>query len=820
MKKRPMVLFALSFFFGLLYGVDHNAIFVVPEIGGLILLFLEGRYEKRVAKADPLESDTDGKRSNRIARMDRVLGFIGIVSVACFLLGNMRMSDSIALWQNADKEKLRLSDSVTFQGTIISKEEKYHQQVYKLDRCYLNTSNGAVPCNGILLYLGEKEPQYPIGKTLVMQGTIEEFEEARNEGNFDSKVYYGCLGIKWKAKNPAILSAKGKEKMVWECMYELRSQMAKAYVQYLKPEAASILKTMVLGDRSSMEEDVKRMYQTMGVSHLLSISGLHMMLLFGGSYGFLRKRGVPIGLSSICGMTGAWIYSQFAGNGVSLQRALGMLMLWFVAHIIGRTTDSLTSLFVISLLLLWDNPFLLGSNSFQFSFLAVLGVQISGKIVAEYTYSDKIGMNLGIQAATLWMVATCYGEIPWYVMLCNLLLVPLAGILLGCGLLGGFLLLRLPGLGKVVLIPCRGILFLYHQLGRLIQVLPGNLIITGEPKAGRLVIYFLVLVGGLFFFTGILTCRNKEGRREKKKEKAKTMRNTMVIAGSWLLLLTFIVIYPQPKSNSITFLDVGQGEGICIQEGHKAIFIDGGSSDVREVGKYRILPYLKHKGIREIDYWFVSHGDMDHVSGLKEILECGYKVKNLVVSDGFDEIESNEELLLLARECGVTIHKFQQGDQLTMGKAKLICISPTMGSFRKNNGGEERTETEESNDASLCLLYQREDFKCVMTGDLSVEGEKAILKSGLLEKYGIKNIQVLKAGHHGSKTASSKEWIEALSPETCVISCGQENMYGHPHGQVLELLDQAECEVLRTDQVGQIRIGCDTKAIITQQEGR
>ena len=121
MKKRPMVLFALSFFFGLLYGVDHNAIFVVPEIGGLILLFLEGRYEKRVPKGDPLENDTDGKRSNRIARKDRVLGFIGIVSVACFLLGTMRMSDSIALWQNADKEKLRLSDSVTFQGTIISK---------------------------------------------------------------------------------------------------------------------------------------------------------------------------------------------------------------------------------------------------------------------------------------------------------------------------------------------------------------------------------------------------------------------------------------------------------------------------------------------------------------------------------------------------------------------------------------------------------------------------------------------------------------------------------------------------------------------------
>ena len=162
----------------------------------------------------------------------------------------------------------------------------------------------------------------------------------------------------------------------------------------------------------------------------------------------------------------------------------------------------------------------------------------------------------------------------------------------------------------------------------------------------------------------------------------------------------------------LTVLDVGQGDGIYLHtDSGYDIFIDGGSTNEQSVGKYRILPYLKSNGVNEIDYWFVSHTDLDHISGLLEIFDEGYRIRNLVLFRGMMRDESYEKLVSLAKEHGTEICMMSRKDALFSGNAKITAISPGY-----HAGDEMRNEMgTDKNEESLVLLYSRKKgFFCII----------------------------------------------------------------------------------------------------------
>ena len=222
--------------------------------------------------------------------------------------------------------------------------------------------------------------------------------------------------------------------------------------------------------------------------------------------------------------------------------------------------------------------------------------------------------------------------------------------------------------------------------------------------------------------------------------------------------------------------------------------MDGGSSTEEDVGTYRILPFLKYRGIRHMDYWFVSHTDEDHISGLREALCSGYEIRCLVLpaaAAGGDD-PALEELLKEAEARGVKVHFMERGERIRSGRLCLTCwYPPADGVF------------EGKNENSLVLLAESGNVQCLLTGDISEEQERWLCEHGLPEKEE-GQYRILKAAHHGSRYASSAAFLELFAPDCVVISVGEGNTYGHPAEETLRRLEEAGAEVRLTRDEGQL----------------
>jgi competence protein ComEC len=252
---------------------------------------------------------------------------------------------------------------------------------------------------------------------------------------------------------------------------------------------------------------------------------------------------------------------------------------------------------------------------------------------------------------------------------------------------------------------------------------------------------------------------------------------------------------------SFTMLDVGQGDGLVLRTASGTVcLIDGGSSSASSVGTYRILPFLKQQGMGKIDYIMVTHTDQDHISGIEELLQKAGEpgelpVGALLLTEQAGKEKAGIRLMELARAQGIEVRCMKAGDRLQDKTTVIRCLYPSAGE-----------EVSDSNGSSMVLQVVYGEFSMILTGDLEEEGEKMILK-----RQNLTDCSVLKAGHHGSKTSSSLPWLEALSPELTLISCGQDNSYGHPHEEALERLRQVESAAARTDEQGALTIRSNGK---------
>lgn len=297
-----------------------------------------------------------------------------------------------------------------------------------------------------------------------------------------------------------------------------------------------------------------------------------------------------------------------------------------------------------------------------------------------------------------------------------------------------------------------------------------------------------------------------------------------------------MLFLPGKKEFTLTFLDVGQGDCIHIKtmEGNHFL-VDGGSSSVSNVGAYRIIPYLKASGAETIEAVFVTHPDEDHCNGVRELfLEGalnGIRVKKLYLPDVGEnsKTEAYEALVTEANTAGISVGYIHKGQALSEKEFTLFCLHPEAGD-----------ESREPNEYSTVLLLCFQNFRALLTGDVEGDGEEKMLQSledvkagrygdqsleggktgrnGNASLEGTKNgrygdvsltengITVLKVAHHGSGNSTSTKLLAEISPQIAVISCGENNPYGHPHEETLERLEEAGAKVLRTDELGAVRI--------------
>ena len=735
---------------------------------------------------------------------------------------------------------------VELAGTVYRIEEKKKVTAVFLKDSTVSVADQMLNESEILVYISQNETERPteikIGNRAAASGEAEVFEPARNPGNFDQKTYYLRQGIHvlvW-AEQFRILSHD--KKPVRQFLSEVRGRWNELLLRHLGDYYGGTMSAILLGEKSGLDAGMKTMYQKSGISHLLAISGLHMTFLGMGIYNLLRKAGCGFTISGLTGGVLLILYSLMIGAGVSSLRALIMFMVRIGAEITGRDYDLLTSLFLSAAILCFRQPLYLTDAGFQLSYGAILGIALFSPVFSEmfgcaqvsdrkrrlerrktgriarvqskgFTIllwilnglSTSLAVNVFLLGPLLWF----YFEVPPYSVFLNLIVIPVMPVAMGAGVAGSALSLMSDAAGGAVLQICGGVLRSYDQVCTWAGMLPCNRFVAGKPDAPWIVVYYLVLAGLWILFKYIAGKREQEEEKRKSGNKiSNKSRKPCRLPGCAILFFAAGMAlvcrggFRLPDEAQITVLDVGQGDGIHIRHDSLNCLIDGGSSDVSSVGTYRLEPYFLSRGVDALDYVFVTHGDDDHISGVREMLEnqtFGVKIRNLVMPPLEYQDEKLIELAQIAVKNGTRVTVMDPGDKITTGAAEeekgmiLTCIGPESG-----------LEVEPGNETSLVLDLSFGEFDMLFTGDVEGSGEESLISSGLLRDY-----DVLKAAHHGSENSGTEEFLQITAPEYAVISAGKDNRYGHPHAETLQRLNDAGCTVYSTQDNGAVMIRSD-----------
>lgn len=738
-------------------------------------------------------------------------GFLGSLQISgrsmwLWLLPVFLLAGGFRAWQGQSAFQKEIS--LNLDGERITVEGRVEKIVTKEEWLVLELGEAAVKkgperAQGKILkrlqvYLEQRKNQKTpkAGQMILVSGDCSAFDRSRNPGEFDYQLYYCSLKLSYRifAENWSVTG--GRTDWYRQSLFYL-SEKAGEVLDQAAGEDGGIFRALLLGDKSSLPEEVRSLYQKNGIAHLLAISGLHLSLVSMAVYGLLRKSGAGFGLAGICG-TGVLVsYGILAGGSSSIVRALIMALCGYGAAFLGRTPDLLTSLALAALWLFWDSPFLVCQAGVQLSFGALLGIGAAAPGLAALWKGEQgdsqenvsgLCISGGMQLVTLPVILFHFFQYPLYGIFLNLITVPLMGLVVASG--GAAILFGLvPGEGGAALPRFaagggRLILDWYAWCCRLFEQLPGSSLILGRPSFWQLGLYYGILSACLWM-------------GKKRNGKKKSMVQKMLPAAAVFLLFPF-----PARGLTVTFLDVGQGDGICLQTRQGVILSDCGSSDQKNLGEYRLEPFLKSRGIGAVDYAIVSHGDQDHISGISWLLEQedGVFIRKLVLPAAGKEDEACVRLAKQAALRGCQVFWMGRGDCLRMGNLSLTCLYP--------DGLEAGAPPEtDRNEHSLVLWLDYGSFDMVFTGDMSQKGEQAILENrGVREQA-----EVLKAAHHGSRFSSSEAWLDALSPGQAVISCGEKNRYGHPHAEVLERLRKRGITVYETRSCGAVELYTDGK---------
>jgi len=539
----------------------------------------------------------------------------------------------------------------------------------------------------------------------------------------------------------------------------LRSNIA------ILPEAwRGLAEALVLGDKSSLSTTVQDTWRVAGASHILAVSGLHITLAAGSVYLLFRR--VAGFRASWAAATGAAVlYAAIVGASPSAWRAALAFALVALAKVTLRESEYLNILAMVAALMLLINPLSVGDAGFTLSFAATAGLIVLAPVFSRLWGGPRYLQNLlatafAAQAATLPIVLANFGVWPVYGLISNLLVVPLASVLVGSALLVG-LVGRLPFIGMLAGYAFSAVAWLSNAIVGLLARLPGaSVSLVALPIAAVVVYYTLLLL----------------------MTKAKKAQTLLLVTG-----LLFVIILPSvipPSGLNITFLSVGNADACHIQLGKQHFLIDTGTA---EAAQRIIVPYLRSQGVNNLSAVFISHGHDDHAGGLA-VLEEHFGVGHVFVGPGIDIKEGFSFL--------------RNKTSVTSGELRFLASQAQSPLLDLNN-------------QSVVLLLQYGEFSALYAGDIGFPAEAEL-------KDQTTSVSLLKVPHHGSASSSSQQWLDILQPRVAVICVGP-NSYGHPASRVLQALTALNAHVLRTDRDGAVKIAVKKSGeyiLFTYSQGR
>lgn len=480
MRKRPLSVGCLVvvILICIVTSLSRKEPWSCPELEGQTVI-VQGRvYQKEVK--------TQGGQDKTVVYLKQV-SFTGDNPVE----GQSEEGQSVVQEEAAEGQLLVQEKAAERQ--LLVQEEAAEKQLLVQGKCAEKPADTKATEN-ILCYLREGVPEPEIGSLVILKGTLKNFQQPTNPGQFNAPFYYQILRISFRLNQAEIQVKSDRFYKIAEGLYQLRRKAGSKVDALLPEQEASVMKTMLLGEKGILDEEIKGLYQRNGIAHILAISGLHISMIGMGLYQLLRRAGLKIKLSAILASMIIVLYGMMTGFAVSAIRAIAMFLLQMLAQILGRTYDRITALAVAAVLVLVEQPLYLFHSGFQFSFLCVLGISLILPVLGNVRKGKKLFEGVALMAVTLPVYLGVFYQIPVYSMFLNFIVLPMMSILMGAGIvmiLAAFLCtsLAIPAAWLIT-----GILMVYERLGLFTEKLPHHYWTPGCPAKWQLAVYVAVLI--------------------------------------------------------------------------------------------------------------------------------------------------------------------------------------------------------------------------------------------------------------------------------------------------------------------------------------
>ena len=559
----------------------------------------------------------------------------------------------------------------------------------------------------------------------------------------------------------------------------LRQKILSLLDRIFPGDTVSFAKALLIGDTSELSYETVTALKTSGVYHIVAVSGMHVSILFALVYMLCGKHRF---FTAVFGIPVLCLFAAVAGFSPSIVRACVMQVLMIIALLANQEYDPPTALAAAVLLLLASNPLTITSISFQLSVGCMVGIFLFTQKIHDYLLAENrfgpakgksikakltrwivasVSVTLGAMSVTAPLCAVYFGSISIIGILTNLLVLwaisfIFYGIMAAC-LFGALWLPLGIGISWVLSWPIRIVLWVTDMISRV----PVASVYTSS----------IYIVAWLIFAYILLTVFLKT------KKKHPVVLSCCIAVG---LVGAIICSWVEPRLDDFRFtaVDVGQGQCLILQNDGKYYMVDCGG-DTGDKAADKASQLLLSQGIFRLDGLIITHYDEDHAGGAEQLLSrIPADTLYLPIADGENEIRDG-----LSQKYSDKIQWVEQ--DLTLDEVN-ITIYPS-------------DNTEDANESSLCVLFQPEDCDILITGDRSFDGE-----AELMNQVSLPDLEILVAGHHGSKTSTSWDLLNTTRPEIVMISVGADNRYGHPTGETLERLKLFGCDIYRTDLEGTI----------------
>ena len=586
------------------------------------------------------------------------------------------------------------------------------------------------------------------GDKIKVKGTLITPSKNTNQNTFNYQKYLYYKKIYYLVEATSINKIANNNNY----LYTIKNTL---YQKINKLKSSNYIKTLLFCD-NTLSKEIKESYRINGISHLFSVSGMHINFFVSIIYLYLNKitynKRIKYLITNIFIITYLRLFPSS-----SLLRSAVMSILYSINYLLKlkiKKIDILLLTLGVSLLI---NPFIIYDLGYIYSYTITFFLVLSSSTLKKKNKINKI-IYISLLSFLVSIPITIYNsfEINIISILLNIILVPIISIII------------LPLTILTYIFPILdSILYLFTNTLETISLFISKINITKIifPKPSLLIIV-------LYYIIFLLSYQNKKY--------------------FYLNIILLIIIYISHYLNSnfeVVMFEVGEADCHLIKYPYNknTILIDTGKNEYKI--KNEVIPYLKSIGIKKIDYLIITHGDEDHIGGSITLIN-NFQVKNVILNKGtFTDLE---------KELVKKLNKKKIPYQININKINLS--NHTI--YLLNN-----TKYNNENDNSIITYFTYQKYKFLYMGDASITTE-----DNLLENYNLNNISILKVGHHGSNTSSSKDFISQINPSISLISVGENNIYHHPNKEVINNLSKSR--IYRTDINNMVKLTINSKGIL------